>query len=854
MKLLGYRSYDWVADSYWAALPNNWVPIVSVDPNVIPRPGTYATLGIGVVGAMTIPARFGYTGALTYEQAWLNLFKRLNPIDTSPGQLRGVRNDGTPVAIPAVMQIQAIAGGNDDEDDVNIVFVNFVAVQPYWEPINVPGVTTQVFESDGLRQSVLFDVQGEWPTNPTIRVMATAQRATPTATVGWKYRRRVTVSNAGSDPIQNYPFAIDLGLTNGLVSGGKALSSGNDLRVVYQGKEIARNLTDWNSASFTSLVWVTIPYLAGGGASITYDVLYGNANAGTPPTLTPGLDKPAFDIATAGANRSSNAKWVYLVDRTVANAGLGGWYLDSGTAQPNVKFNVPGAWQLATTLVGNDDRSQQAYSTYVATGTKYQGRFEARRAKAGSVVITEHNGADGVGLRNPVGISSVRCDLRFLNMAQGDTDTTPIGEVIILTRNNPGENFGAIYSNAALTDPEATIATATYTPASAVKEVYFAVWPNPGANDKKLSIDPKARNDRYVNASWYTTLEVNIAPGVLVQSWTPANMGTALKAWFAADQISGVADGAALATWQDLSANNLNATQGTGASQPIYRANLLNGLPGVDFVSTDTLVTNLSASSLDESILVVIDLDTDGTRGIVGASATGGRGFYTVTGRHPFSEKVGVGAIYSAAGSIALDTPAILSSKLGTTTWESTINGGTPETGTHAQTLTGSLTTTIGAALANNRQLVEGYLAWKWGLVGNLPGGHPYKTLAPNLSVSGVENEVYEFVTSLRYQGGGDAVGVPPYKTVRLGNVKGASGAGTPRLFAPLNKQVQVFTDTAQSRAMEQRRHRQRGRYPIAAVSAIDGVLGRRREHGGAAERGLDAAVAGRQSAHEPGL
>jgi hypothetical protein len=56
---------------------------------------------------------------------------------------------------------------------------------------------------------------------------------------------------------------------------------------------------------------------------------------------------------------------------------------------------VPGAWQLATTLIGNDDRSQQAYSSYVATGTKYQARFEARRAKAGSIVVTESNGADG---------------------------------------------------------------------------------------------------------------------------------------------------------------------------------------------------------------------------------------------------------------------------------------------------------------------------------------------------------------------------------------------------------------------------------------------------------------------------
>jgi hypothetical protein len=29
------------------------------------------------------------------------------------------------------------------------------------------------------------------------------------------------------------------------------------------------------------------------------------------------------------------------------------------------------------------------------------------------------------------------------------------------------------------------------------------------------------------------------------------------------------------------------------------------------------------------------------------------------------------------------------------------------------------------------RQILEGYLAWKWGLQANLPGGHPYKLAAP---------------------------------------------------------------------------------------------------------------------------
>jgi hypothetical protein len=36
-----------------------------------------------------------------------------------------------------------------------------------------------------------------------------------------------------------------------------------------------------------------------------------------------------------------------------------------------------------------------------------------------------------------------------------------------------------------------------------------------------------------------------------------------------------------------------------------------------------------------------------------------------------------------------------------------------------------------GVISTNNREKIEGYLAWKWGLETNLPDGHPYKTVAP---------------------------------------------------------------------------------------------------------------------------
>ena len=35
------------------------------------------------------------------------------------------------------------------------------------------------------------------------------------------------------------------------------------------------------------------------------------------------------------------------------------------------------------------------------------------------------------------------------------------------------------------------------------------------------------------------------------------------------------------------------------------------------------------------------------------------------------------------------------------------------------------------ALSTTDRQRMEGYLAWKWGLQANLPAGHPHKSAAP---------------------------------------------------------------------------------------------------------------------------
>lgn len=63
-----------------------------------------------------------------------------------------------------------------------------------------------------------------------------------------------------------------------------------------------------------------------------------------------------------------------------------------------------------------------------------------------------------------------------------------------------------------------------------------------------------------------------------------------LSFWLAADRILGLSDGDAVGTWSDLSGNGRDATQATAALKPLYKVNIVNGLPVVRFDGLDDLL------------------------------------------------------------------------------------------------------------------------------------------------------------------------------------------------------------------------------------------------------------------------
>lgn len=99
---------------------------------------------------------------------------------------------------------------------------------------------------------------------------------------GWRYVRRVAIENETDRLWEREPWCVDLGDTAALVSGSKALTNGDDVRVWHEGKELPRTLVNWGSTR--GMLWfvATIP----DGETATFDIVYGNPSAATPTTVS----------------------------------------------------------------------------------------------------------------------------------------------------------------------------------------------------------------------------------------------------------------------------------------------------------------------------------------------------------------------------------------------------------------------------------------------------------------------------------------------------------------------------------------------------------------------------------------
>lgn len=248
-------------------------------------------------------------------------------------------------------------------------------------------------------------------------------------------------------------------------------------------------------------------------------------------------------------------------------------------------------------------------------------------------------------------------------------------------------------------------------------------------------------------------------------AWTPAELGASLALWLDADDASTITlNGSNVSQWDDKSGNARNATQASAANQPTYSASGINGKPMVQGDnSNDVLIGSFVVPRISDFTTVLVGSElapgdflfdfynvadssvsriTNLNAVLARFNGSGNTTAFTTaqTLAVPFiatathtnsaaslrfnqyidgvqSTSFPIDAASAAFSSGDFDSYAILDDHTGGNAW----NGGI-----------GEYVVATGITDAD-RQKIEGYLAWKWGLETNLPVGHPYKNTPPTV-------------------------------------------------------------------------------------------------------------------------
>ena len=234
-----------------------------------------------------------------------------------------------------------------------------------------------------------------------------------------------------------------------------------------------------------------------------------------------------------------------------------------------------------------------------------------------------------------------------------------------------------------------------------------------------------------------------------VAGWTPAEITTAL--WLdAADSDTITLNGSNVSQWDDKSGNGGHAANPTSTHQPAYTTAGLNELNIIEFDGlNDTLTSTHTFNINNQSVFMVARARSGTQQRFMGMRPTSNARWYVASHWHA------KGASFFNPTD---DTNWRIAYLSGSSTQRlASVDGGTPDaasdsnSGTTPNTRIGAATETAGfsspqeyghVAIAEvimlagtpsneDREKIEGYLAWKWGLQAKLPPGHPYESAAP---------------------------------------------------------------------------------------------------------------------------
>lgn len=232
--------------------------------------------------------------------------------------------------------------------------------------------------------------------------------------------------------------------------------------------------------------------------------------------------------------------------------------------------------------------------------------------------------------------------------------------------------------------------------------------------------------------------------------WQPSGLPS-LAAWWKADTVSV----SPVPDWADSTGNGCTMATNPSIGTPTLSAGALNGLSVVHFDASDD--DGLRATISNDPTYTVMHLSriTDGTPNrlvtacyptptnwLLGWHESGGAGSFYADGWvaegaesmdddwHQFTGG------YDGGDSFFYDFGVLLADNdNGNATPQGTLNCNGFDPVGNEEMATGDIAEVLYFNVAldqSDRQKVEGYLAWKWGLEGDLPAGHPYKAAPPS--------------------------------------------------------------------------------------------------------------------------
>lgn len=246
--------------------------------------------------------------------------------------------------------------------------------------------------------------------------------------------------------------------------------------------------------------------------------------------------------------------------------------------------------------------------------------------------------------------------------------------------------------------------------------------------------------------------------------WLPDELDS-LRVWLKADAIVGLNDDDPVATWADSSTYEHDATQATEAKKPIYKTGILDGKAVLRFTHQHPNGSNLTLGDLSSdfpsaaTLFVLVTMGTNPSDAYAIFDTATGRGggiTYWDLGGDGYLGTFRTARIdgYPAGMPASNSGTKLFGLVSSATTYAFYINSTVKTGGTASyDSCSGEANYKIGSdelepfggdiaevilfnaeLTTDERQLAEGYLAWKWGQEGSLPGGHPWESEAPTVA------------------------------------------------------------------------------------------------------------------------